>query len=321
MAKSSPGGGLATLTLNPALDLQTAVDLVEPENKLRCDEPRQDAGGGGVNVARVIGRLGGRATAVLPLGGPAGQALQARLSAERLDFRVAPIAGDTRQSFTVLDRSRGAEFRFVLPGPRLTLREFSAIENVLEGLDPEPDILVVSGSLPPGVSPERLARMAGRLRRRGVKVAVDASGSGLKAGLEAGVWLVKPNLKEFRECVGASLADRGSQLAAARELVAAGRSEWVALSLGRDGALLVGKGYAAFAPGLPITPVSTVGAGDSFMAGLVWELSRGRRPGDALATAVAAASATLLSPGSGMARRADIRRLRRQVQVEILPAG
>jgi len=318
MAQDRLGTGIATLTLNPALDLQTAVDVVEPENKLRCDAPRQDAGGGGVNVARVIRRLGGRAPCLLPLGGPAGQALQSRLAAEGLEALVVPIAGETRQSFTVLDRSRQAEFRFVLPGPRLSAREVSALEQALERLDPRPGVLVLSGSLPPGFPPARLSRLAARLRRRGVRLALDASGEGLKAGLEAGVWMVKPNRKELGDCLGRELPDRDAQLAAARGLVAAGRAQWVALSLGQDGALLVGKGFAAYSPALPITPVSTVGAGDSFLAGLSWELSRGAAPEAALATAVAAASATLLSPGSGMARRTDIRRLRPQVKVEIL---
>lgn len=309
---------LATLTLNPALDLQTGVDHVEPENKLRCDVPRQDAGGGGVNVARVLRRLGVRATCILPLGGPAGEAVRMRLDREGLDARVVPIAGETRQSFTVLDRSRFAEFRFVLPGPRLRSGEVRALEAALAGLTPRPDILVASGSLPSGVDPARLSRLAAGLRRRGVRLALDASGDALRAGLEAGVWLVKPNLKELSECLGRDLGSPGSRLDAARGLVAGGQAAWVALSLGREGALLVGDGFAARAPALPITPVSTVGAGDSFLAGMVWELSRGRPPAEALATAVAAASATLLSPGTGMARRADIRRLRPGVQVEIL---
>ena len=321
MTKAITAPVLATLTLNPALDLQTGVDIVEPETKLRCDVPRQDAGGGGVNVARVLGRLGGRATCILPLGGPAGQALQARLADEGLEARVVPITGETRQSFTVFDRSRGAEFRFVLPGPRLLAREIRALETALEELSPRPGVLVASGSLPAGMDPGRLARLASGFRRRGVRLALDASGEALRAGLEAGVWLVKPNLRELRECLGRDLPDLSSQLDAARELVRGGRAAWVALSLGRDGALLVGASFAAHAPALPITPVSTVGAGDSFLAGLVWELSRGRSPREALATAVAAASATLMSPGSGMARSADIRRLRPEVRIEVLEGG
>lgn len=318
MAQERPGSSLATLTLNPALDLQTAVDSIEPENKLRCDEPRKDAGGGGVNVARVIRRLGGRARCLAPLGGLTGQVVAARLAEEGLEAHVVPIAGETRQSFTVLDRSRGVEYRFVMPGPGLTARELRAVEEALDRLAPEPSILVISGSLPPGLAPAHLSRLCGRLGRRGVRLALDASGNGLRAGLEAGVWLVKPNRKELADCLGLDLPDRDTQLKAARELAVGGAAEWVALSLGADGALLVGAGFAAYAWALPIAPVSTVGAGDSFMAGLVWDLSRGKRPEAALATAVAAASATLLSPGSGMARRRDILRLRSQVRVEIL---
>lgn len=320
MEKSARVPVLATLTFSPALDLQTSVDVVEPETKLRCDTPRRDAGGGGVNVARVLRRLGGSASCILPLGGPTGQALAARLAAEGLEACSVPVRAETRSNFTVHDRSRGAEYRFVLPGARLTAAELKALHAAVAGLSPAPQVLVISGSLPPGLDPAALTRLIHRFRKSGVRVALDGSGAGLRAGLEAGVWLAKPNLRELQDGLGRILPDRTAQLEAARGLVSAGKADWVALSLGGEGAMLVGAGTAAYAPALPITPVSTVGAGDSFLAGLVWDLVRGRPPEAALATAVAAASATLLSPGSGMARRADIRRLRPQVRVERLPA-
>ncbi|MES2340355.1 MAG: 1-phosphofructokinase family hexose kinase [Pseudomonadota bacterium] len=307
---------IATLTLNPAVDLSAAVDRLEPERKLRCHDLRRDPGGGGINVARVIRRLGDQALAVFVAGGVGGERLRALLAGERVSVAVVPTQAETRENFTAHDLATGQEYRFVMPGDPLRPAERRQVLALLKGLAPAPEILVLSGSLPPDFPlavHERLIRQA---RRAGVRLVLDASGQVLKAGLAAGVWLAKPNLRELEDLCGRPLPDMAARLAACREIIAAGRAEMVALSLGREGALLVTAQWAWRAPPLDIVPVSTIGAGDSFLAGLVWALGQGLAPPEALRWAVATASATLLAPGTSLCRRADVVRLRRTVTVE-----
>jgi 6-phosphofructokinase 2 len=305
---------IVTLTLNPSVDLCFAVDRVEPLRKLRCHDVRRDPGGGGINVARVVKRRGGQAIAVVPAGGPVGERLEAMLRAERLACRVTPIAGETREDFTAEDQSTGTEYRFVLPGPRLTRGELARVQAAALALAPA--VLVLSGSLPTGAPMACFAQLAAGARSAGAKVAVDTSGSPLAKTLAAGVWLAKPNLAELEALIGRRLADMASRLAACRRIVDDGGAELVALSMGREGAMLVGAHEAWRAAALPITPASSIGAGDSFLAGLVLALTHGAAPSEALRCAVAAGSAALLAPGTQLARRADVTRLGPRVNVE-----
>lgn len=310
---------IVTLTPNPALDLSTTVDRVEPVRKLRCDAPRFDPGGGGINVARVLSRLGRQVRAVYPAGGPAGARLTALLAAEGIGEGAIPILGETRESFTVTDRGDGAEYRFVLPGPQLLTAEWQSCLDAVFSQAEAGGVLVVSGSLPPGLAPGELAALAARARAAGLRLAADSSGPALETLLKQGVWLVKPSLRELSELLGRPLDSRARQLAACRELIAAGSAGIVALSLGQEGALLVTADQALAARALAVRTVSTVGAGDSFLAGLLWGLTEGLQPPEALRQAMAAGASALLSPGTGLSRVEDMRRLAPAVMVEVLP--
>jgi len=307
---------IATLTLNPALDIACAVDRLQPGQKLRCRDVRRDPGGGGINVARVIRRLGGKATAVFPAGGATGDRLKMLLDYEGLPQRAIRIVGETREDFTAEEACTGAEYRFVFPGPNLRQAELSALLAAVEALGP--DILVASGSLPPGVRKGALGTLARRARVWGARLAVDAAGPALRHALAAGVWLAKPNLAELEELTGTALPDLPSRLEACGAIVDRGGVEHLALSMGREGALLVSKEGAWFAPALPIIPVSAIGAGDSFLAGLVFALAGQRPPVQALAYAVAAGSAALLAPGTQLARASDVKAFAAKVSVERL---
>lgn len=309
---------ILTFTPNPALDLSTSTDRVEPVRKLRCAAPRLDPGGGGINVARVLHRLGLEVRAVYPAGGPTGSRLTGLLAREGLDSLTIQIAGETRQSFTVADRHDGAEYRFVLPGPVLSAAEWQACLDLVFSGTAAGDLLVVSGSLPPGVDPEAMAALARRAGTAGLRLALDSSGPALAAALAAGVWLVKPSLRELADLLDRPLEARADRVAACRELVARGAAEIVALSLGEEGALLVTAGQALEARGLAVEAVSTVGAGDSFLAGLLHGLTGGAAPAEALRQAIAAGSAALLAPGTSLSRADDVRRLAPGVEVTVL---
>lgn len=315
---------ILTLTLNPALDVSTAIDRVEPVHKMRCGAPSQHAGGGGINVARVLHRLGAEVLAVYPAGGAAGAALTALLQREGVPSKVLPIAGETRESFSVHESSTGQDWRFVLPGPTLSAEELTACnEAVLAALaDPVPGAgetwVVASGGLPPGVGDACYADLARAVRARGARFVVDTNGPALAEALSAGVDVVKPSLRELRQFTGQALVDEASQVRAARALVEGGQARIVAVSLGEQGALLVTEAGAWRARALAVPVASTIGAGDSFVAGLVWGLAAEQGPEQAFALALATSAAALLSSGTALADPADVARLRPEVRVTAL---
>lgn len=309
---------IVTFTPNPALDVSTSTDRVEPVRKLRCDAPRLDPGGGGINVARVLHRLGLDVRAVYPAGGPAGSRLTGLLARENLVSLTIQIAGETRQSFTVTDRADGAEYRFILPGPVLSPAEWQACLDLVFSELAAGDVLVVSGSLPPGVDHQAMAALARRAKAAGLRLALDSSGPALSAALEAGVWLVKPSLRELADLLDRPLATREDRLKACRDLIATGAAEVIALSLGEEGALLVTADIALAAGALEVEAVSTVGAGDSFMAGLLCGLTAAAPPAEALRQGIAAGAAALLAPGTSLSQADDVQRLAPQVEVTVL---
>lgn len=296
-----------------------------------------------INVARVLHRLGADVAAIYPAGGAAGAALTTLLQAEGVPALVVPIADETRESFSVHEAGTGQDWRFVLPGPTLSEAELLACRQALwAALDAGPDQagrsessvgraaalpagdalpggpaawVVASGGLPPGASESCYAELAREVRARGARFVIDTNGPALAQALAAGVDVFKPSLRELRQLTGQALADEASQVAAARALIDAGQVATVALSLGEQGALLVTADGAWRAQALSVPVASTIGAGDSFVAGLVFGLAQGRPPERAFAQALATSAAALLSQGTSLADAADVARLLPQVQV------
>ena len=295
-----------TVTLNPSLDVSTAVDEVRSTDKLRCTAPETDAGGGGINVARVIMRLGGAAMALFAAGGPNGRALEELLAEEGIGVLPVRIGGSTRQSFTVFEKSTRLQYRFVMPGPPLDGSELQAcldrIRLSLTGVD----YVVASGSLPSGVPGDVYARIARLAKERDLRLILDTSGDALAAALEEGVYLIKPNARELRLLAGDATLDDEGLIAVAKELVAAGRCEIVALSLGERGAALITRDRVETVAPPPVEIESAVGAGDAFVGALTLALGRHFSPGDVLRYGIAAGTATLLTPATGLCTRADV---------------
>lgn len=309
---------ILTVTLNPAIDVSSETETVTPEHKLRCAEVRRDPGGGGVNVARVLTRLGAECRALYPSGPVLGRLLRRLLDEEGVASTAIDVAGDTRESFTVLERASGREFRFVLPGPRLERDEWQACIDAVAAGPNAPAWVVGSGSLPSGVPDDFYARLARAARACGARMVVDTSGPPLVAALDEGVWLAKPNLRELRELTGRALESEDDWVAAARSLVQTRKAEVVALSLGHRGALLAAEGVTLRASSLEAEIASTVGAGDSFVATMVWKLALGASLEDALRYAIAGGTSALLAPGTSLALPSDIERLAPQVECYIV---
>jgi 6-phosphofructokinase 2 len=302
---ASVAHSIVTVTMNPALDLSTSTARVESEHKLRCGPTHLDPGGGGVNVSRVVHLFGGESLAIYTVGGLTGGALRQMLDAEGVSSRVVPVAGTTRQSFTVDETDTGKQFRFVLQGPELTEAEWRAGLAALEQNVVPGGYLVASGSLPPGVPDDFYARAARLARERDARFVVDASGDPLREALAEGVYLVKPSRRELGELMGAVLSTEQSQLDAASELIAKGSAELVALTRGAAGAVLASAAGIARLPVPKVRVISTVGAGDSFLGAFVLRLSQGRAPEDAFRFAVATGTATTMTPGTDLCHPED----------------
>jgi 6-phosphofructokinase 2 len=308
---------IVTLTMNPAVDLATEVDRVEATHKLRCGPVRRDAGGGGINVARAVRRLGGDPLAIYPGGGPFGHLLDELVRTEDVRYRRVPSRGETRQNIAVTERSTGSQFRFVLPGPALSAQEIGACLGVLAE-EAGGGYVVASGGLPPGADSDFYRKAAAIAASRDARFVLDSSGEALKRGLGPGVYLIKPSRRELSELEGQTLLTDDACLAAARRLIASKLVSLVAVSLGESGALLVGERIALRATAPRVAPVSSVGAGDSFLGALVLGLGRGCTLADSLSAAVAAGTASLLSAGTGLCRREDVDHLISKVEVSAI---
>lgn len=307
---------ILTLTLNPAIDASTTVAQLEPMHKLRCGPVRRDPGGGGINVARALHRLGAPVVAIYTTGGNFGAALRQLTEEEGVEGRTVAIAEETRENFTVFEEASQEQFRFVVPGPSMTETEWQGCLEAVRMFDDDVSYLIASGSLPPGVPNEFMAELAHIARQKGAKFIVDAPKSALDAALVEGCHLIKPNLREMREMTGEDLPDRPDWIAASRKFIAERNVEVVALSLGHQGALLVTASEAWHAHGLDVPMVSAVGAGDSFLGAIVWALSSGFDMRTALVHGVAGGSAALMTPATDLCLKSDLLRLLGEVKVE-----
>ena len=300
---------IVTMTLNPAIDKSSSVAHVVAERKLYCKPPRFEPGGGGVNVSRAIKKLGGESVLLYPTGGLTGERLQELLDQEGLDHRPFPIEGLIRESLVILEESTGRQYRFGMPGPEFQEQEQEQFFQELSAVEPTPDYLVASGSLPPGVPADFYAQAARVGKNRGAKAIIDVSGEALEEALKEGVYLIKPNVREFRELVGEEIKEESQIKAEAQKMVKSGRCEVLVISLGAAGALMVSENVAQhiLPPTVPI--VSKVGAGDSMVAGMVLSLARGKTLRESVLFGVAAGAAAVMTPGTELCRREDAERL------------
>jgi 6-phosphofructokinase 2 len=303
-----------TLTMNPAIDVSAAVEHVFPNHKLRCDAPRHDAGGGGINVARVLRRLGSDPLALHCCGGPTGEILRDLLDAEHVRHRPIPVREWTRQSVTISERATGQQFRFVMPGPELSEDEWrAALEAARASLAPGA-FVVASGSLPPGAPEDFYARVARMAREAGARMVLDTSGAALEAGAREGVFLLKPSLRELGHLVGGELEDEAGQERAARELVTSGRCEAVIVSLGAAGVLFASADGCERLRAPSVAVRSRVGAGDSMVAGVVFAIAQGQKLRDAVRLGIATGTAAVMNFGTELCHAVDVEKLLRRME-------
>ncbi|KTI86078.1 6-phosphofructokinase II [Enterobacter hormaechei] len=298
-----------TLTLSPSLDSATMTPQIYPEGKLRCSAPVFEPGGGGINVARAITHLGGKATAIFPAGGATGEHLVALLADEQVAVDTVDARDWTRQNLHVHVESSGEQYRFVMPGAKLSDDEFRQLEEKVLTIE-SGSLLVISGSLPPGVKTEKLTALVQAVLQRGIRCIVDSSGDALKAALEPGqLELVKPNQKELSALVNRELNQPDDVRTAAEELVRTGKAHRVVVSLGPQGALAVDKTGCVQVVPPPMKSQSTVGAGDSMVGAMVLKLEQGASLLEMARYGVAAGSAATINQGTRLCSLADTQKI------------
>jgi 6-phosphofructokinase 2 len=299
---------IATLTLNPTIDVAYEVDRVFHTHKMRAHKEFYRPGGGGINVARVFVRLGGHARNYYLSGGATGHALDGLMDVHQLVRSRIAIKGDTRVNSAVLALDSGKEYRIVAPGPSIAPEEWQeCLDRLAEA---QCDYLVASGSLPPGVPDDFYGRVLKIMADRAIPVVLDSSGAGLKGALATGgMFLVTPSIGELRQAVGRDLAGIDEIKEAAMSVVRANQAKYVAVTMGHEGALLAGPDGAQFLPAVKIEAKSAVGAGDSFLAAMVFAIVSGKPIGEAFRFGIAAGAAAVMSPGHNLAQPAEIERL------------
>lgn len=298
---------IVTLTLNPALDKSTSVQHLIPEQKLRCDPMQLDAGGGGINVSKGIAKLGGNSIAVFPAGGHNGRVLQEIVEKNGVKTHVIEIAAETRENIAVNEIKTNQQYRFTLPGAPLKPEEADACLEAALSLNP--GILVASGSLPPGLPETYYEKIAAAAGKKGIKFILDTSGKPLQAAADQGLFLLKPNLGELSALSGVENLEMNQVDDAALEIIHQGKCEVVVVSLGPQGALLVTKEGFEHIPAPMVTKKSTVGAGDSMVAGMVWALSTGKSYREMVQTGVACGSAATMNTGTQLFEKKEMERL------------
>jgi 6-phosphofructokinase 2 len=300
---------IVTFTLNPTVDKNSSVDHVKAEDKLYCDKPIFEPGGGGINVSRAIKKLGGSSFLLYTSGGFTGKKLDKLLTEENIIKQAVEIEGETRENLIISEKTSNLQYRFGMPGPGINHQECEKIFKILTELKPFPDYLVISGSIPQGVNDDIYADIAKIAKERNAKVIVDVSGVPLKSAIEEGVFLIKPNLGEFQDLIGKELKDEDEIKEEALRLIKNKSCQAIVISIGAGGALLVTDQKAEFKrpPTVPIK--SKVGAGDSMVAGMVLSLAKGFSLKDSFYYGLAAGSAAVMTPGTELCTKEDTERL------------
>ena len=307
---------ILTLTMNPAIDKSAAVKKIEPDKKLRCQAPVFTPGGGGINVARAIHNLGGEVKAIYPAGGSTGDMLEQLLEKEGIQQCRIKTKSWTRENLAIIEETTNNQYRFEMPGSPLDEHETAqSLETVLKESQTA-DFLVASGSLPPGVPDDFYALLAKKTHGTHLKLIIDTAGESLKELKGNGSFLLKPNLREFREFTGLELLNEEDQKRAGREIVNNGTCEILVLSLGADGVLLVTHDLQIRFRSPKVAVKSRIGAGDSTVAGIVLGLTRKMDLKEAVMFGISCGASTVMAPGNELCQKDDVERIFNQMKKE-----
>ena len=287
---------ILTITLNPCIDKSTKVEQLEPEAKLRCTEVVNEPGGGGINVSKALEKLDCVSIALFPAGGHNGDMLCTLLKETSIQFHAIPTSAETRENWVVKETNTNHQFRFTFPGRAVTEDDIKPLIEKIN--DFKPKYLVASGSLPPGLPHEMYGMIVEKANAVGARCIVDTSGAALQSLENKNAFLIKPNRGELCKLHGIEKIAHEEVPQAARQVIQKGYATWVAISMGPDGAWLVSKDEAHFCEAPMVEKKSTVGAGDSMVAGITYMFSKGATPEEAIRFGVCCGSAATMNEGT-----------------------
>ncbi len=298
---------ILTITVNPALDLSTEAPAVVPDRKLRCTAPRVQPGGGGVNVSRAIANLGGHSRTLIAYGGPTGEMLVQMLREEGLEPLSLGVTYPTRQSVTVRDAANGLQYRFMMPGPPWTPADCEAARTAIADETRPGDLIVVSGSNPPGLPDDFFLTLNAEVAEHGGRMIIDTSGPSLSrvASTGAKLFTVRMDLAEARELSGEPLVHIEEVAQLARSLRDKGAAENVLIAAGAQGTVIVCEDWVGLTRPPVVVPLSKVGAGDSFIGAYANALTQGEDPVTACAWGTAAAASAVTTPDTDLCKPKD----------------
>ena len=297
---------ILTLTVNPAIDKSATVNGIKPNSKLRCSEPIFEPGGGGINVSKVLKELDTNSECIYLAGGHTGIFLTSLLTKNGIYQNCIPIKGYTRENLAVTDIVTNQQFRFGMPGPQISNEECLGVLKVLNESLNEGDFLVASGSLSPGMPTDFYAQVSRIAKHKNAKFILDTSGEALILGAQEGAYLLKPNLGELSRLCGVESITFAELEVIAKEFLRTNPCEALVVSMGAQGALLITESIMEHINAPTVHQNSTVGAGDSMVAGMVHSLAQGKSFSEMARFGVACGTAATMTPGSELCHKKDI---------------
>jgi len=302
---------ILTVTLNPCIDKSTVAATLKPESKLRCTEVVNEPGGGGINVSKALQKLATASVALFPAGGHNGNMLCGLLRNENIVFHAVDTKVETRENWVVLEHASNNQYRFTFPGRAVQEETIITLVNQVKNFSPA--YVVASGSLPPGLPDYFYGLIVKQAKAVGAKCIVDTSGPALQALKGKGAYLIKPNIGELCKMLDREWIDKEDVPAAAQQAISDGFAELIAVSMGAAGAWLISADEEYFATAPQVEKKSTVGAGDSMVAGMVYMLQQNRSLKEVIQFGVACGSAATMNEGTHLFNKEDAEKLYAQM--------
>ncbi len=309
---------IITLSLNPSIDYILQVPEIRLEDTLRAEYDYFQSGGKGINVSRVLTRLGIANEAWGFCGGDTGKWLRSFLNEEHVLHRFIETTAETRINIILTEQSTQCQLRVSAPGNQIKYSEERALVECFHTLPVSTQWVSLGGSLPPGISPGITRKLIEACQEKGVPVVLDADGDTLKDGLQGRPCLIKPNQYELERLLDRPVRDMKDIIHGARSVIHEGLVEMVVTSLADAGAVLVTKDLAYYGKAPKVPVISKVGAGDSMVAGLLKGFIDGKSLEDTLRIGIAAGTAAVMTPGTELCLKHDFESLLPQVTVELV---